>query len=196
MNLCFDIIIKIITYNNYYEFYKIKLINKSLYNEIFDNNLLMNSIISLYFNEININNNYDNSKLFENLIILNYFFCNQHLKILDTNKIFLKYLKNNNWANYLYTYNFKRNMNINNNIIVKDNTIKDNIMDIMKIMYFKKILDDIEKNQKQNIINKQDKYNIGIAFYKIKIDLLERSEIIKEEMLFYINYNYPNFKFT
>ena len=65
----------------------------------------------------------------------------------------------------------------------------------MQIIYFTKILIIIEKNQKNNVIEKQTKYDIGISFYKLKLDLLEISEFIKEDMYNYIQLNYPKFKF-
>ena len=65
----------------------------------------------------------------------------------------------------------------------------------MHIIYFTKILNIIEENQKKNVIEKQTKYDIGISFYKLKLDLLEISEFIKEDMYDYIQLNYPKFKF-
>tara|TARA_B100000963_G_C22635973_1_gene677639 strand:- start:5184 stop:5450 length:267 start_codon:yes stop_codon:yes gene_type:complete len=85
-------------------------------------------------------------------------------------------------------------MNINNEIIYADTTIKDTVQEIMRIIYFIKILDSVEEIQKSNVRDITFKHDIGISFYKTKDFLYDQSEILKCELYDYIRYYYPNYK--
>jgi hypothetical protein len=195
----FDLFLNINYYNNSLIFYKnILCLNKAYSNFFYKNQNIFNNAIIKYFGKINITKNKDynnNKKILKYLLILELYHKNKTLKFLNLNKEFNVFINNNFWAKNLINYNFQRKIYRNDPRKYYDNTIKENVEDIMHIIYFTKILNIIEENQKNNVIEKQTKYDIGISFYKLKLDLLEISEFIKEDMYDYIQLNYPKFKF-
>lgn len=194
----FDLFLKINYYNNSFFFYKNILCLSKKYNIFFyKNQNIFNNTIIKYFGKINITINKDynnNKKIFKYLLILDLYHKNKTLKFLNLNKEFNYFLNKNSWAKNLINYNFQRKIYRNDTRKYYDNTIKENVEDIMHIIYFTKILNIIEENQKNNTIEKQTKYDIGISFYKLRLELLEISEFIKEDMYDYIQLNYPKFK--
>ena len=194
----FDLFLKINYYNNSLNFYKNMLyLNKNYSNYFYKNQNIFNKAIIKYFGKINIIKNSDynyNKKIFKYLLILDLYHKNKTLKFLNLDNEFNFFLINNSWARNLINYNFQRKIYRNNPKKYDDNTIKENVEDIMQIIYFTKNLNIIEENQKKNVLLKQTKYDIGISFYKLRLELLEISEIIKEDMYDYIQLNYPKFK--
>lgn len=195
----FDLFLRINYYNNSLDFYKnILYLSKRYSNFFYSNKNIFNNTIIRYYGKININVNNicnDNKDLFKNLLIIELYHKNSSLKFLNKNINFNSFLNANSWAKKLVNYNFQRKIYRNNPKKYYDNTIKENVEDIMHIIYFTKILNAIEKNQKKNVIKQQIKYDIGISFYKLRLDLLEISEYIKEDMYHYIDINYPKFRF-
>ena len=185
----------IILYCDSYLFLKISFCNKKLRDKLYSDDIFNYYVLPNYFhiiNEVKVNNS--NQILYKNLYILQYYLKYHHLKIIKNDIYFQKYFLSSKWAKKLYTYDFRRNMNINNNIIYLDTTVKDIVEEIMQIIYFIKILDSIEKNQKKNSRDKLFQYDIGISFYRTKDYLYDKSEILKYEMYNYINYHYPKYK--
>ena len=195
----FDLFLKINYYNNFLDFYKNTLFLSKEYSDYFYKNKdIFNNAIIQYFGEININsihNCISNKNLFKNLLIIELYHKNKSLMFLNKNINFNNFLNKNYWAKKLINYNFQRKIYRNDSNNYYDNTIKENVKDIMQIIYFTKILNIIEKIQKNNVTKRQIRYDIGICFYKLRIELLEISEFIKEDMYQYIEFNYPKFKF-
>ena len=172
----FEIYLNIINYFKPIDFYKYININKQFNDLFFKNNIIFNYQINKFFKNLNNYSIIDNKNLFKYLLFIDYYLNNKHLNIINNDIFFISFLKKNNWAYKLYNYNFQ--ININNQKIY-DNSIKNNIIEIMKYIYFVKILSKIDNNK----------------FLKIKYDIMEETINLRNDMYDYISRNYPNYLF-
>ena len=110
--------------------------------------------------------------LLRDYVLLDYFLYHKHLLVLDKWSDFLNFYRENGYLENYHSNHDKRNGCI---------TIK-NTKNIMRLSYFVSSLRKIELHQRQNMKDKIEKSNIGIAF-KILIDSINKESEIELELL-------------
>ena len=165
---------------------------------LISSNLIIKDIIKLF----NINKNYNlifknNYKFFSKIYfpkykhIKTYDDFNDLLKINFNNILYINstkltnFIKNNYWSYNFFKYKYINNYN------KKDYYIHNLIINMMKNIYLVKQLDQKEDNDRyiHNNKNKQFLYDIGIGFYKMKEELLCETEMFRNDLDYYLEYN-------